>query len=900
MTRFRFVPLRLLALILVVTSGCSQTDPFDTPWPGQPPWPRIEIVADFTRAREGRVPVSMQLTGVAGDEFRFRIGGSEYQVHDVRFTDGRGRTIQHEQRGLVWDLAPFEGTVVRAHYEAQPGGDGRHGAQGGVADDWAVFDGRLYLSPKNANRLRAARFRFIRPDGWTVASPFRQDGDWYYLDAYAPENIPQLLEKSCVGVGRFEQSTRRIGEMEVRVASYAGWRDDHKQRLADSTFEIAEYFHRTLGFDLRAPYSVVWTPRFKGQRIFGGSFVNGTCFEQDVYGLRNFELLAHRMGHSMNKYPPAGIEIRDGRDKWFREGWASYIEVTSTQATGIAQVEERPSWDSLYARYKRGRYQHPDWDIALIGEPSADGDTQEFIHYRKGPLVTKMLANWIEWRSDRTLEEFMRAIWAKYGWFRGEFPLQQDLEEFTGVSFEDFWVTMIDRRSVVVPAWDDYLTDQIRDDMQRPPAARVGGEPLSGEYLHYLASCGDFRAFRDVREFLIGEQTRRQELAVREVQLYPEEVRDHLFALPPEDRYAVARLEASYPLELAPKPIRSAGRPVRLTLDRGNEDGRVFAELLVLDSRDGRSASAGGISGLQVRVTEGPRERDTGLGFALNSMLELRPTWRSEPGHAEIEMLQDGEVLKSWTVHGESGQVAVKLGAADRPARPGIIAFRVSSAGQPPFTRVYWQRGMEDEQPMRAADKPIKDLDDPQAWFLKGIALAVDGRHREALEAFASSVELDPDDAAKWIKHGKTLADLSRHEDAIVSFDRALGINPKLLAAAGNKAVALAKLQRRTASEAELESLMATHADVPSRFLWEGQVLKSLGDLDGAMGAYRDYTEASPRRPEGWLELGLALAALERYEESIEAYDRTLTLNPRSKPAEAGRRRARAALGRRP
>ena len=366
MTGSRFVWLRLLVLALVVTSGCSRSDPFEEPWPGKPPVPRVEIVADFTQAREGRVPVTMRLTGVEDDEFRFQLRGSEeeYQVHEVRFTDGRGRTIDHEQRGIVWDLAPFQGDVVHAHYQAQPGGIGRHGAQGGVAEDWALFDGRLYLSPKNETSLRAARFRFIRPEGWNVVSAFREEAGWYYLDMYAPENIPRLLEKSCVGVGRFEQDVRRIGEMDVRVASYAGWPDDHKQKLAESTFKIAEYFHETLGFDLRAPYSVVWAPRFEGQRIFGGSFVNGTCFEHDVYALRGFELLAHRMGHSMNKYEPAGMSIRNTRDRWFQEGWASYIEVVVTQATGIAEVEERPSWESLHSRYKKSRYENPEWDIA--------------------------------------------------------------------------------------------------------------------------------------------------------------------------------------------------------------------------------------------------------------------------------------------------------------------------------------------------------------------------------------------------------------------------------------------------------------------------------------------------------------------------------------------------------
>lgn len=894
MTRFEVVSLCWVAMILVVAGSCGGSDGWDeTPWPGSPPESRVEIVVDFTRAGQGRVPVSMRLNGVEDDEFRFFLLGNvgEYEVHDVRFTDARGRPIEHLRRGIAFDLSPFEGNVIHVNYDAQPGGMGRHGAQGGVDDRWALFDGRLYLSPKNKDRLQAARLRFVTPEGWVVASPFRKDGDWYYLDMFGPEDTSRLLEKSCVGAGEFDQVRRSFGRMELRVAIYGGWNQEHKQRLADSTFRIAEYFHDTLGFDLRAPYSVVWAPRFNGQRIFGGSFVNGTCFEHDEYQLRNFELLAHRMGHSMNKYEPAGIAIRDPRDHWFREGWASYIEVTATQATGIAEVEQRPSWDSLYRRYKERRQSNPEWDIPLAEEPSSAGDTEEFIHYRKAPLITKMLANQIQWRSGRTMEEFLRAVWGKYGHFRGRLPFQQELEAFTGVSFEDFWVMSIDQRSVVVPAWDDYLTDQMRTDMERSPAALVGGQPLSGDYLHRLTRSGEFATFLDVRAFLIAEEKRRRELDARGVRLYPQEVRDHLFAIPAEDRYAVALLEASYPLELAAEPTHTVAGPVHLAMNRETEDGRAFAELLEMDRRYLSSVSSGKLSGLELRVRGGTRDGDSGLGFALNSAFALRPLWRSAAGRAEVELLQDGKVAASWTVGGEPEQSAATVDVLDRASRPGIVVVRVQVEGNPTITRGYWQRGTAAVQRLSAADASILDPNDPQEWFVKGLALSIEGRHEEALRALGRSTELAPDDAGKWIKHGQTLADLSRHEEAITAFDEALAIDASYLVASGNKAVSLANLRRREESLEVLDGLMRVHADLPSRFLWKGRVLEALRDIDQALTAYRTYADATPKRVEGWIELGRCLATAKRYEESVEAYDKALSLNPRSKPAAKGRKR---------
>jgi tetratricopeptide (TPR) repeat protein len=878
-----------VAIGLLVTVGCGGGVP-DTPWPGDPGTPRAEIVVDFAKAHYGRVPVSMRLIGVDGQqpyEFLNKAKNDEYRYYDVRFEDGDGRPIRSKMRGNSYRLDPFEGDVVLARWDAEPGGLGRHGLQGAVRDDFASFDGRLYLMPRDVARLTAIRIHFVLPWGWKVAAPFRSEGEWYYLDAVEQRQLRTLLESTCVGAGHFDIETRRIGEMDVQVASYSDWDDKHKAKITDSTFRVLQYFHDTFDFDLRSPYSVVWTPQVNRYRVHGGSHVNGTCLENPDDTLRPFQLLAHRVAHSMDKYRPAGMTVKHRRDRWFREGWPSYMEVVATEATGIAP--DASHFSSLLSTYKQRAAKNPDRDLALARDFQAANDIKEYLHYFKGPLVVKMLAELVRDRSGRTLEDFMRAMWAEHGWFRGEFSLKEELEAFTGESFDDFWAMAVQSPGIVIPAWDDYVTHDIRAAMKRRPAARVGGEPVLGEYLHHLASAERFASFDDVRKFVIGEETRRRDLVARGVRLYPEEVRRHLFAMPVEDRYAIARFEASYPLDEVSAPRND----IRFEVDETSSDGRIFAELLELEREYFDAVSRGALSAMEVWAEVAGGTRSSRVGFGTDAALMVVPRWRTPPGRAEMEMTVSGNKLQDWTLRGSAG---VRVSAASRRAHEGIVTFRIRADGGPPVTRGLWQRGIEPKRGFRTSSAMRSSRRDPynaDSWYKDGVADSNAGKYESALGFLAKAVEMDPADPKKWSKQGETLARLTRYDEALESFDEALELNPQYMAAAGEKALTLAELDRREESLAALEMLVEHNAEDPLRFFWMGRVRERLGDLSEAAHAYRAYTALQPRWPEGWYKLGHVLMGLERYKEAVKAFDRALALNPSD---ERSRRRKRAAL----
>jgi Tfp pilus assembly protein PilF len=771
--------------------------------------------------------------------------------------------------------------------------------QGALADDWATFDGRLFVVPKNSARLRNVRVGFTRPASWSVASALRQDGDWHYFDTFEQKDMYQLLDMSCFGVGRVEQQTRRFGEMDVRVAVYSGWNAKDKTKLFDSTFAILDYFHETLDFDLGAPYLAVWSPKFERYRVYGGSHSNGTCQENPGGALRPLQVMTHRVAHSMDKYKPSGLHVSNPENYWFREAWPSYMEVVATEAAGVAP--DQGYFNALYNTYKVGRRTNIERDIPLTKEKDARGHVVEFVHYKKGPLVAKMLAHQIEVRSGRTIEQFMRGVWAEYGFYEKRFDVKQELERFTGSSFDDFWKMIIVSRGTVIPVWEEYVTDKIRKAANAPVGAWVGGTPVSRSYLHYLAALGGFDTFAEIRQFLVAEEARRRALDARGVVLYPEIIREHMYGMPGDDRHAIAVYEASYPLD----PAESSRFETDLTFEVNSRhyEGRTFGALLEAEQQYLAALPESGLSGVELRAKRKSGKNTTRLGFGTDALLELVPRWRSSPRPTRVELLVDGQVSRSWELGAGDGQAgSVPLTAKDRPANLGLVAFRVIVEGRPPVTRVYWQRGKEPADRSVAghgllSDKLLKsDPDNPEAWYRNGMQLSAKGNHVSALSSYLQAVEMDPADAGKWLKYGETLVALDRRLEALDAFDSALELDPGYVAASGNKAVALAELGRRDEALAVIERFIKRSPKPPDGQLWRARVYDHLGEIEQAAEVYRAYADAQPKRFEGWQGLGHALFRLQQYPEAIEALDAALALNSRDRQSMRERGLAQHAL----
>lgn len=678
-------------------------------WSDGPKGPRVQIVVDARQPGSGVMRVTQRFEGLQSHMWGLRATGvsKEVAIEDVSVHDPDGKVISTriDGKSIHLDGRPREDIIVR--YTVRPGGDGRHGHQGIVQSDFALFDGRVFLVTDGGGSLRAARAKYLLPDGWVVAGPLREHDGWQIFDPYGPEKVHTALTSSCFGLGDFEGSSMPLGASEVRVFVHGSSSAAAKKEIADKTMKVFTWFHDALGFDPGYPQAIVWSPKVNGRRVYGGSSGNGTCMEQPTVNTRAFQLMAHRIGHAMNKYVPAGLTFRERSDRWLMEGWASYIELIATQGAGVSTSS--PRWNDLYKTYLNTRRDHPEQDFPMIDEPKAKGEATEYLHYFKAPLVVLLLDDWIQRHHGKDLTTFWKAMHDVYGHHQKPFPMREELETWVGASLEDFWTIHVRSMGYVYPVWPEYYDDKVKARATTPGAGTIAGRPVSGDYLQYLAQTGEFTRFADIKAFVDQEESRRLQLEAVGIHLLPPAFEPYRAGLNPEARHALARSEANYPLPDAPTPIAETS----LVLDPNNPDGAAFLTLLADEARYEAAVGPSGMENLTIQrklpkkeekdeekgeKDEDKKEEDTYsdavLVFGTKDEVRLQAAWSRTAGKTWVRSLRGEQVLderergvsplwtRSWTNFEPS-----KLGAG-----PGVVSFQVETDDGHKVTRSFWRR----------------------------------------------------------------------------------------------------------------------------------------------------------------------------------------------------------------
>lgn len=187
---------------------------------------------------------------------------------------------------------------------------------------------------------------------------------------------------------------------------------------------------------------------------------------------------------------------------------------------------------------------------------------------------------------------------------------------------------------------------------------------------------------------------------------------------------------------------------------------------------------------------------------------------------------------------------------------------------------------------------------DPQyaiAWQYKGNALANLGKishskykYEEAVQAYNRATELNPKYASAWYNKGSALLLLGKNEDAIKAYNKVLQIDPSNNNALINKAKALTGLDKHDNKSVNvyyraLEITNRTLEKNPNNGgLWytKGLFLYYIGNLEEAARAIDNANVKDPKNEEAWKLKAFLGKALHSYNESIEACNRALQINP--------------------
>lgn len=318
---------------------------------------------------------------------------------------------------------------------------------------------------------------------------------------------------------------------------------------------------------------------------------------------------------------------------------------------------------------------------------------------------------------------------------------------------------------------------------------------------------------------------------------------------------ALAAFETA--LRLAPDDREVAGRVKgeRLAQGKFTEAERLCLDLLERDADDVDAL-------FDLAVARRGRDNLEGALDALDGVLRRQPD--------DVHALNDrGVVLSAMGKHKEA-----------------VEAFSAALETHPESEHAWVNKGLAlrrlgDGREALACFRKATEVapKEPGNWNLLGLTYASLDMHPKALEAYDRGLELAPGDPLLLNNRGKSLADTGELEAALASFEGAVGASPKDLKALLNLGICLDRMGRPDEAEDALERARQIDRSNLDVLNYLGRVKMSRSDFQGALHLYESLLDQDPKHRPAWVNRGICLDNLDRFEEAVVSYRRALDLD---------------------
>ena len=141
------------------------------------------------------------------------------------------------------------------------------------------------------------------------------------------------------------------------------------------------------------------------------------------------------------------------------------------------------------------------------------------------------------------------------------------------------------------------------------------------------------------------------------------------------------------------------------------------------------------------------------------------------------------------------------------------------------------------------------------------------------------AMDADPSDARPHCLFGEMLAEAGDFEGAIDAFRQSVALDPKLGRAHSGLGKSMWECDDSDAALVQLKLAVTMDVDGGS-YYWLGEALSGVGDMSGAIVAYRQALEIAPNRPAAHTSLGAALGKSGDWKGAEAALNRAIEIDP--------------------
>ena len=154
------------------------------------------------------------------------------------------------------------------------------------------------------------------------------------------------------------------------------------------------------------------------------------------------------------------------------------------------------------------------------------------------------------------------------------------------------------------------------------------------------------------------------------------------------------------------------------------------------------------------------------------------------------------------------------------------------------------------------------------SWVEKGVALVIEGKYNEAIEAFNKAIELNPKDAVAYNNRGAAYGQTGNYKQQIEDSTKALQINPKDAVAFNNRGVAYGELGNYEQEIEDCTKAIELNPKLAVAYYHRGIAYHKLGNRKQAIKDKSKAYALNPRKTWGKVEVVTSEAAVHATDEN--------------------------------